>query len=97
MHRSPSSGLHRKPRSSRALATRTALYAGAAVAAVLTAGASASAATVPASATDLPAPPAFCTGTFFDAFTSCYASTGSGNGGDATGGDTPVLGGGGGE
>jgi hypothetical protein len=88
---------HRKPSSTRTIARRTAIASGAAVAAVLVSAGGATAAT-PADA-----PPFACTGSPLDAFTTCGASGGYGNGvtggnaGDATGGDTPVLGGGGGK
>lgn len=87
-------GRHRKPSATRVVARRTAVSVGAAAAAVLVSAGSASA-TAPT-----PAPPISCTGTPLDAFTTCatggHATTGSDRG-DAVGGDTPNLGGGGGE
>jgi hypothetical protein len=102
------SGRHRKPSQTSAIAARSAVSAGFAVAAVLAGGAAASAATTtatPAVASVTPngAPPpalAFpCTGYPIDAFTTCAGTgqvPGRGNPGDASGADTPNLGSGGG-
>jgi hypothetical protein len=88
---------HRKPSTTRAFATRAAFSVGAATAAVVVSAGGASA------AAPSDAPPFPCTGSPLDGFTTCGASGFYGNGvtgsnqGDASGGDTPTLGGGGGK
>ncbi len=89
-------GRHRKT-STRSIAARTAFSAGAVVAGVLMVPGSASAATAPTA--DAPPLAISCTGYPIDAFTTCATAGHYGKGsdrGDASGGDTPVLGGGGG-
>ncbi len=92
-----SPGRHRKPSATRAIATRTAVTVGAAAAAVLVSGGGASAATAAPSDAPPGVLPISCTGYPIDAFTTCGLSGHYGKGsdrGDASGGDTPVLGGG---
>ncbi len=89
-------GRHRKPSATRVIARRTAVSTGAAVAAVLVSAGGATAATASSPAN---VPPISCTGSPLDAFTTCATgghSQRGGDRGDAVGGDTPSLGGGGG-
>lgn len=87
-------GRHRKPSLTRVIARRTAVSVGAAAAAVVVSGGGAMAAEAPPATL-----PLSCTGSPLDAFTTCASSghsTRGGDRGDAVGGDTPNLGGGGG-
>lgn len=100
MHAKSNPGRHRKPSTTRAVAARTAFSAGAVVAGVLMVPGSASAATAAAAPTAEAPPLAIsCTGYPIDAFTTCATGGHQGKGsdrGDASGSDTPSLGGGGG-
>lgn len=90
-------GRHRKPSTSRTFAKRAAVSAGGAVAAVLVTASGAGATAVAAAPTaDTPPLAISCTGYPIDAFTTCATGGHYGKGsdrGDASGGDTPVLGG----
>lgn len=91
--------MHRKPNRTRTIARRAAISAGATVAAVVMTAGSASAFADPVPG--IGPLPLSCTGAPIDAYTACavggHYTPNGGNPGDATGADTPVLGGGGGK